>query len=224
MIQFNLLPEVKLQYIKAQRLKQLVISLSLLIGAGLLVIFILLFSYVDVAQKVQLNNMNNTISKDSATLKGNSNLNKILTVQNQLTTLPTLEAQLPQSSRIFGYITQVTPASATISTVSADFTQDTLTINGNANSLATVNQYVDTLEFTTYKIGNSNQGKAFSNVSLASYNYSSQTGVSYSITLSFNADLFNNADNVSLSVPQITTTRSVLDQPTDLFVKNTGGQ
>jgi Tfp pilus assembly protein PilN len=225
MIQFNLLPDVKLKYVRAQRTKRLMISVSALVTAISLVLFFSVLVYVDVAQKSHLNNINSDIATNSASLTSNSNLNGILTIQNQLSSLPALEKSDPVSTRLFDYLTQVTPADATISSANFDFGAHTIDIDGAADSLNTVNQFVDTLEFATYKLPNSSTTpKAFSTVILTSYSYSTTTGATYDITLNFDPNLFADTAIPVLTVPPgKTTTRSVLDQPSNLFVKAASG-
>jgi Tfp pilus assembly protein PilN len=228
MIQFNLLPDVKMQYLKAKRAKRLVIAASSLVSIAAFVIFILLLLFVDVAQKKQLNDLSNNITTNTSELSSNTNLNKILTVQSQLTTLPQLESQTPAASRLFGYLTELTPSSASISTLNVNFAQNSFSITGSADSLNTVNEFVDAIKFTTYKVAGSNQtGDAFSTVVLSSFGYSNNTNIdstqpaSYTVTFNYNPIIFNNADNVTLTVPAEVTTRSVIAQPTNLFVKST---
>lgn len=219
MIEFNLLPDVKLEYLRTKRTQHLVITLSLIIGAASLAVFVLLFLFVDVGQKVRINQLNGEISNATSQLNSNKNLNQILTVQNQLETLPTLESQAPKTSVLFGYLTQLIPANATVSSLSLDFTTNTVTMSGGADSIATVNTLVDTLKYTTYddKTLNTTNVPAFSSVVLSSFslNSSSSPGsaAQYSVTFSFDPKLFSSTDNISLIVPSETTTRSILNQP-----------
>ena len=53
MIQLNLLPDVKLEYIKAQHLRRLVLSVSVLVTLAAVVILMLLLVF-DLAQKKNL--------------------------------------------------------------------------------------------------------------------------------------------------------------------------
>src|ERR1700722_10065372 len=107
MVEFNLLPDVKLEYLRNKRLEHMVIVISTIVGCVSLAVFIILILFADVFQKVKIDNLNTQITRSSATLESNSSLNQILTVQNQLETLPTLEAQAPKTSRLFGYIAQL---------------------------------------------------------------------------------------------------------------------
>jgi hypothetical protein len=220
MIQFNLLPDIKQQFVKVNRTKRMVIAISILVSIVVLILFILLLTW-DGLQKKNLNDINNDITTNKAQLLGTQNLSKILTIQNQLNSLPALYKQSPVVSRLFGYLTQVTPTSATISQLDANFTVNTLSITGAAPDLGTVDVFADTLKFSTFSIaGQPNQTPlAFTDVVLTTFSVTN-TGVTYTLTFNFNPDLFSANDKVTLTVPPEVTTRSVTQQP-DLFKKNT---
>ena len=220
MIQLNLLPDVKLQYLKARRTQRLVISVSMILIAASLFVFVLLIGTVDVFQKKNLHDLNNDINKYTNQLQNTPNLNKILTVQNQLQVLTSLHDQKPAASRLFDYLKQLTPSSASISQLNIDYTQHTITISGNANSLDIVNAFTDTLKFTTYKKGDGSSANAFSDVVLSQFSRGS-SGATYTITSNFDPTIFDSASNVTLTVPNIISTRSIIEQPSDLF--QTGG-
>jgi hypothetical protein len=96
-----------------------------------------------------------------------------------------------------------------------------MSITGTAKSLDVVNTFVDTIKFTEYgTAGFSTKTAAFSNVVLTQFDKNG-TNATYSITLSFDPTIFNNANAVKLTVPNIISTRSVVEQPTDLFQSNT---
>src|ERR1039458_1397961 len=114
MIQFNLLPDVKQAFIKSQRTKRLVIVFSVFLSTVALVIFIVLVTVVYVVQKKSISDLNNNIQTNSASLKNTANLTKILTVQSQLNSLATLDSQNPAASRLFNFLSQLTPTQATI--------------------------------------------------------------------------------------------------------------
>lgn len=217
MIQFNLLPDVKLEYLKAQRLKRVVMVVSTLVSAAALTVFVILLMAVQVVQKRHLGNLTEDIRLDSATLKAVPEIDKILTVQNQLTSLPPLHNQKPVASRLVGYLSQVTPAQVSISKLNVDFANKTMRFTGDADALSTVNKFVDTLKFTDYAVPDgSKQGKAFSNVVLTEFARDAQ-GATYQIDLVFDAAIFDRAANVALTVPKIITTRSETEKPGELF-------
>lgn len=207
MIQFNLLPDVKLQYLRARRVKRLVSFISIVVGAVSLFIFLLALVTVDVVQKKNMHDLTGDITTKSNQLKSTKNINKILTVQNQLNTLTSLHDQKVVASRLFGDIAKVTPAQVTISNLQLDFTANTATISGEAPTLDGVNAYTDTLKATTYQAtatGSTSatpSTNAFSSVVLSAFGRDSK-GATYTITLSFDPQIFSNANSsVTLSVP-----------------------
>lgn len=223
MVQLNLLPDIKLEYVRARRVQRLVAAISILASVVALAIFVVLLLFVDVAQKKNLSDLDKDIKKYSSQLTGTSDLNRILTVQNQLDSLPGLDSQKPMASRLFDYLTQLTPNQASISNLQVDYTQNTMTVTGTADSLDIVNTYVDTLKFTRYQIkGNTDSPKAFSNVVLSAFNRDSNEAT-YTITFDFDPAIFSVANDVTLTVPHIITTRSEIDKPKDLFTQSTTG-
>jgi Tfp pilus assembly protein PilN len=215
MIQFNLLPDVKRDYIKAQRTKRMVIGISVLVTAAALALLVLLSMTVFVFQKQHMNHLSTDIAKYGKDLQSTSDLNKILTVQGQLRELPSLHEQKPEVNRLIPFVKQLTPAAASISSLNIDFAAHTMTITGSADSLQTVNQFVDTLKFTTYNQAGATP-KAFSSVVLSTFGRADK-GASYTINLGFAQDIFDNTKSVDLTVPNIITTRSEIDKPGVLF-------
>jgi Tfp pilus assembly protein PilN len=221
MIQFNLLPDVKLEFIKAQRMRRLVLGISILVSTVSVVVLVLLLS-VDGLQKKHLSDLNNAIASETGTLQRQPNINTILTVQNQLESLTQLHNSKPAADRLFDYLNELTPAPIAITNFTADYDADTMTITGTADTLSSVNQYVDTLKLTTYTVSNSSTAKpAFSNVVLSAFGYDTNPtnpseAATFTITFSYDKSIFDITKNISLSVPT-TTTRAQLQDPTDLF-------
>jgi Tfp pilus assembly protein PilN len=222
MIQLNLLPDVKLDYIRAQRFRKLVLTVSVLVGAASIVLLLFLLS-LDGLQKKHLDDLQNDIGSETHTLQSTPQLNQILTVQNQLQSITALHTSEPAASRLFDDLYEITPATVDITNLDIDFTQQTATITGTADALSSVNTFIDTMKYTDYSVaGSSNTNKAFSNVVLTTFNPASTTdGASepadYTITLSFDENIFNITKSVTLSVPSLIATRSQVAQPTDLF-------
>lgn len=218
MIQFNLLPDVKQEYIKAKRLKHTIIVVSLLTAAGSLFIFVMMFLTVHVFQTIRMNTLNTSIAEKTKELKSVTDLNKVLTVQNQLQSLPSLHDKKPVTSRLFGFLGQITPAQVTIGHVNVDFGARSMNISGTADSLSTINKFVDTIKFATYTTddGQKASDKPFSSIVLSSFTRT-DTDATYEVTLIFSPSIFDTNKNVSLVVPKITSTRSETEKPTDLF-------
>lgn len=224
MIQFNLLPDIKIQYLKAKRQKHLVVMLSVVASGVALAIFVLLLVTVFGLQKKNLSDLNKDIKASSAELQSVKDLNKILTVQNQLGALTSLHDSKVVASRLLDYLTQVTPADAFITRLAVDYATNTMTIDGTTANLSTVNIYTDTLKFTKFKAEGSNEEKqAFTNVVLKSFTRD-QDSTTYQIEFAFDPVIFSNANKVTLVVPQIITTRSEVDKPSGLFQGQGTGQ
>lgn len=216
MIQFNLLPTVKLDYIKAHRSKQTTLVVAIAVGLSALAICILLFLVVNVVQKKHLSDLNKDIQTYSTQLQNTQDLEKVLTVQNQLNSLTSLHDAKPVASRLAGYLSQVTPAQASISSLKLDFSAHTIIMDGTADQLSSVNKYVDTLKFTTFTTKDeTKKGNAFSNVVLSGFSRGEKT--TYSLSLSFDPAIFDGNQEVTLTVPRIITTRSETEKPSALF-------
>lgn len=225
MIQFNLLPNVKVEFIKVRRTKRLVLlSATSVIGVSLGIVAILAV-VVFAWQNQNLKNLDKNIKSYASDLRSQSDIDKVLTVQSQLSSIDDLHSQKPEVARVFGYLTQVTPSKITVATLSVDFITPTVSITGQAPTLEEVNKYVDTLKFTT--VGKEDKetaveagAKAFSQVVLSAYSLDSR-GASFTITLVYDPMIFDSAEtNLKLTVPQITSTRSETERPADLFKEN----
>lgn len=217
MIQFNLLPDVKLDYIKAQRTKHAVTVISGLVAASALGVLVLLFVAVNVLQKQHINRVSKDITKESKQLKSIPDIDKILTVQNQLRSLSDLHKKRPMSSRTFDYLTQIAPPNVGITKLNLDFDNSTMKISGTADSLTTVNKLADSLKFTTFQAGkDGEQKKAFSSVVLTNFDRNNLEAI-YIIDLKFDSLIYSSADDVTLSVPNIISTRSETEKPGAIF-------
>ena len=227
MIQFNLLPDVKLDYIKAQRSRRFVLSTSIIVSLAAVALLVLLLT-VDGLQKKHLSDLNHDIASETTTLQKKPNLNKILTVQNQLESLTALHNAKPAASQLFNYLNVVTPATVSITTLNVDFTQDAINITGTADTISSINKYVDTLKLTTYSSETiTAPTSAFNNVVLSSFGASttksSNQAASYSIAMGYDKNIFDNTQTIKLTVPTITT-RAQLQNPTDLFIAPAGSK
>jgi Tfp pilus assembly protein PilN len=221
MIELNLLPDVKMEYIKAQNLRRMAFTISALVAVVSIVLLGSLIS-VNQLQKKHLRDLTGDISKESAELKNKPQINKILTVQNQLNSLTDLHSTKPAAYNLFNYLYQVTPSNVSISSLHTDFAQYTINVTGSTETLSDVNKYIDTLKFTTYKTGDGQKSLAFGNVVLAAFGLtgSAQAGAkpaSFTINLSYDPKIFDITQDIELTVPTKTTTRSSVDNPTDLF-------
>lgn len=219
MIQFNLLPDVKMQYIKAKNLKRTVMVISMLVAGSAAAVFVLLFMTVNVFQKTHLGNLNDDIKQKSNQLKSTKDLDKVLTIQNQLNSLTTLHDQKPVTSRLFDYLGQLVPTQVNIGKLDLDFSKTTIAFTGTTDSLGTVNKFVDTLKFSTYEYdnnGSKTKVTPFTQVVLASFSRNDKDAT-YQVKAVFDKAIFDSGSKGTLTVPKITSSRSETEKPTDLF-------
>lgn len=203
----------------------MVTLVSIIVTAVSLTLVSVLYVSVQVVQKKHLNDISDDITTQMKKLTDVQDLDKILTIQNQLASLPGLHDGKPVSSRLLGYIAQVTPVKtatnyAYIASLDIDFADSSIKISGTADGLATVNKFSDSLKFATYKTSQTDAGKPFSNV-VTTANRSSGTGsaneTSYIIALNFDPALFSNTEVPTLTVPNIVSTRSETEKPSAIF-------
>lgn len=217
MIQFNLLPDVKLAFIKARRFKRLVIIVTSMVSALSVTAVIFLFVFVNVAQKKHISDINKNIQSNDKKLSAVNDLDKILTIQNQLNSLTALHDQKPETAKLFGYINQITPAQVSLSNLQINFTTKVLKISGDADTLSTVNKFVDTLKFTTFRIANQTiDNHVFSSTVLSNFAKDEKKST-YTIETVFDTRIFDSNISLLWSVPNIISTRSETEKPAALF-------
>lgn len=222
MIQINLLPDIKAEYVKAQRSKRTVITMSAIVIVACLGVIGMLASIAYGAQNLQLSNEQNKIEDYQKQIESNQDLDKVLTVQSQLLALTPLHESKPVVARIFTYMQQTTPNDVRIDTYDVDFETGAIRITGNAPSLEVVNKYIDTLKFTEIakESGESTGEKAFSSVVLSDFSKNDKEST-YTATLVIKPELFSlSTEDYKLLVPKIVTTRSETQAPNPLFTPN----
>lgn len=156
MIQLNLLPDIKREFIKAQKVRNKVISLSILLMIGTAGAIIVLLLYVNGAQRLQQTYYDNQINQKSKDLSSQKDLNRYLTIQNQLSALPALQSEKGNYSRLFSYLVRLNPAppdNVSVSKLSLDVAGKSLSLEGFANNYRSLNIFQKTLENAelTYK-------------------------------------------------------------------------
>lgn len=229
MIQFNLLPDIKLEYIRAQRMKRSIILIALIVTGVCIAVVSILAINVYGLQREHISNLSSDIEKGEEAIQSIDQFDRILTVQNQLLSLPDLHSRKPEASRLYEYIETIVPSDVRINRVEVDFEDATLRFTGQANSLSEVNRFVDTLKFTNYVViedeesdeddGNEsrqNTERAFSSVVLTNFSRE-PSEASYTIDLEFDEIIFDISQNIQLVLEKKITTRSQVERPEPLF-------
>ena len=200
MIQINLLPDVKQEYLRAQQTKQLVIVLSVVASILSMTLLVLLFLYVQLVQPRHRANVQRDIDSGITELKSKQDAVKIVTVQGVLEQLPALQDKKMITSSVFGYLTSFTPKAISYNEVKLDLASNTLTLTGQAQALEQTNELANNLKSATftYTSGDSQQSiQPFSKVVFASLGKSEQSSggkdVAFQLTIAIDPVMFNQA-------------------------------
>ncbi len=134
MIEINLLPNVKRELLKTRAMRNRVISISFLVGgasiAAVVVLALILGSQI-AAEAVQ----GGVIKDRSDKLMAVEDLNKVVTIQNQLTKINEQHSGKKINSRIFDVVTAVNPVApnnVSFSDIKVNPESKTITLEGSA--------------------------------------------------------------------------------------------
>lgn len=136
MIEINLIPDVKREFIQAQKMRNTAISLSIFVGLISVAVVVLLGAILG-GQAIHDNLTRNEIKKQMTTLQNVENIDEVVTIQNQLTKISNLHDNKSINSRIFDVLTAINPAAPNdvrISTVRVDPSESTIYIEGLASN------------------------------------------------------------------------------------------
>jgi hypothetical protein len=156
MIEINLVPDVKQELIKAQRIRATVISISVIVTIASGVILVLLASYVFGVQTVRSALADSEISSKNKELQSSQDLSKILTIQNQLSNISALDSAKNIDSRIFVVLAAILPPapnSIQISDLAVDNVEGTITIQGQTSGFTALEVFKKTISGTSIEYG-----------------------------------------------------------------------
>lgn len=135
MIEINLVPDVKQELIRAERIRSVVISMTILVGIVAVGVVALLSVWVFGVQTARGAFTDNTIKTESAKLSAVEDLESSLTIQNQLSILPSLHENKQVDSRIFDILNTISPVAPheiSVSKLMIDAEEKTITIEAQA--------------------------------------------------------------------------------------------
>ena len=110
MIQINLIPDVKQELLRAQTQRNVVISAAVVLSIAAVVIVVLAAAYVFGAQKLMMDSANKDIDTKYNDLSKVEDLDKLLTIQNQLQKVSSLNANKNAGSRLYGMLNVIVPS------------------------------------------------------------------------------------------------------------------
>lgn len=135
MIEINLIPDVKQELIRAQSVRNTVVSFTILIGIISVAVVALLAFYLFGVQTVRSALADNRIKEATTELQQIDDLSNTLTIQNQLSKLSVMHDSKNIDSRFFAILTAINPAAPNdivVSSAKLDADTKTVTIDGQA--------------------------------------------------------------------------------------------
>lgn len=227
MIQLNLLPDVKKEYLQSQKSKATVISASIVVTIAAAGVGVLLFAYVTFVQQIQVGIIDGDIKKRTSDLNATEDLSKYLTIQNQLKALPQLHAQKPVYSRLFQFLPTLNPSSPNsvkLSVLQVTSQDKSIVLTGNTATFESLKVFADTLsnaQVTSKDESGDQTDKMFESVAVQNSSIAranNATTVAFTIRAVYKDSVFDPAANVTgVQVPNIQTTQSVTGSPKTLF-------
>jgi len=169
-IEVNLIPDVKLELLRAQRQRLGVISLSMSVAIITGALVALLASYVFIVQSVAMSLADNSIKDETAKLQRVPDLAKTLTIQKQLDTVSSLHNSKLLSSRLFDIMTTIVPTgSSSIAISHIELDSGNINIEGQAASgYPALEAFKKTISKTTFSYVQAGDTKASEPIHIAS--------------------------------------------------------
>ncbi|MDR0887379.1 MAG: hypothetical protein LBM97_01670 [Candidatus Nomurabacteria bacterium] len=136
MFEINLVPNVKLELLKTQKIRNLVIFYSVIIGAAVIAAVIIMALILG-GQKIASNVLSNTIKKDFSALSSRPGINETVTLQNQMKQIGVLSGSKQVPSRLFAFLDVSLPKNdspyfVTLSSFNYNKTTGVVTMDGQS--------------------------------------------------------------------------------------------
>lgn len=228
MIKLNLLPDVKIEYLKTKRTQAQVISIATIVSIAMIALVVVLALWVYGGQTLQKDYLTGQIQKNAAELKSVPDVDKYLTIQNQLAHITALHDNKSDFSRLMTYLPSLNPVqpnNVTITTVELSSTEDgvrILSLQGEGKDYTALSTFRDTLVNAVLKYSDEEdkvvEERLFEAVTVVSSGLekSSKGGsvVVFKIDTTYNPNAFlSSVKDPSVSVPTKTTTQSAQASP-----------
>ena len=235
MIQLNLLPDVKKEFLHAKAMRRKVISLAILatlISGGVLVALGLFLA----SQKGLVALQTGQIEDKASELSAVENIDEYLTIQAQLAELDGLHGAKLTTSRLFNVLPNLNPADPNgvrFSSVSLVTEGTTLRFQGGVRNISALTTFRDTLSNATVEYkpdpeAPHTEEPLFSSVTIDEYGYSADaenkaTAVGFTISAVYNPKMFDTTvESPRILVPNKETTQSVVASPQVTFEEGAG--
>lgn len=153
MIEINLIPDVKREYLRTRALRNFIITISIFVGLGAAAIVVVL-SLFFAGQLVLENSLNSNITKQGKELMSVKDLDKAVTLQQQLGQIDDQHNSKKAYSRLFGVVDAVKPQSVKISTLRVSPEDTTLYVEGVAeDGFSALEAFKKTIMNTSIELG-----------------------------------------------------------------------
>lgn len=230
MIEINLVPDVKQEFIHAQKMRNTVITFAIIISiAAVGVLAVLGLLYGTQAMREQF--ARDEIKKQFASLRSIENLDDVLTIQNQMSKIASVHDKKTVDSRLFDILTAINPSAPNnvkIASVLLDPKENTLRIEGSAeNGFAATETFRKTILNTKLEYKKSDALETIpltEEVHIGETSYGENSDGSkvlrFSVSFAYPAGLFDNTWKLSRIVSpvgQIDVTDSRTRVPDSLF-------
>jgi Tfp pilus assembly protein PilN len=165
--QINLLPEVRQAKLKAKRHRRLAAGLATaVIGFSLITVVVL--ALVSQAQKLRISQLSREIETRQNEIKTTPNLEKMLTTQQHLSSLPGLYSQRVFMTKFYNLLSGVSPRDLAFESLEID-AQNVMSVKGRARNYNIASKFAKALEASNLTLGdkaNPNNSAHFSEVTL----------------------------------------------------------
>jgi len=155
MIEINLIPDIKQEFLRARQVRTMVVSGAIVIGIASVGIVVLLAIYLFGVQSLRSSLADSDITKKEQELKSTQDLSNMLTIQSQLSSIGTLHNEENTTSRVFDLLTAINPASpnqVTFSNVKFDAANGIIHIDGQAaNGFVAADVFKKTIQATKFR-------------------------------------------------------------------------
>lgn len=219
MIEINLIPDVKRELLRAQRMRATVISASIVISFIAAGVVVALLLYIYGVQTVRSAYLDGQIQTSSKKLTDVNDLSKMLTIQNQLTKITQLNSQKNMDSRLFDVLAAVIPPAPNnvqISQVSINATDKTVRLEGQARGYDSLEVFKKTLDSAIINYKQADQDgtdKLANRISMNDTSFGSnannQKVLRFTLTFAYSDKLFSS--DVSNVVVKLNTNGNVTD-------------
>ncbi len=136
MYEINLVPDIKAEAIKAQKMRNFMFFVAGTVSAIAVGLVVLLVA-VRTGQTIKMSAQDDTLKLMAEKLESYDGLSEILTVQNQLNSLEDIKNNKKVLSRVFTVLSSLLPTGAdsiSISSLDVDLNESTMSFDGQANA------------------------------------------------------------------------------------------